>query len=162
MIYRAKIRCKKRIQRVKMKQHMIKNRLWVRLAGLKMWNDFFLSVYLFVTDSQSVSGRGAEREGDTECEAGSRLWAVSTEPDAGLELTNQELMAWAKVRHLTDWAPQVLLDMKWLLTYWREGELSLSNTDLQYHWHWWQRVTRFSLLTPTPPQKEVFVYDNNT
>ena len=34
----------------------------------------------------------AEREGDTESEAGSRLGAVSTEPDAGLELSNCEIM----------------------------------------------------------------------
>ena len=34
---------------------------------------------------------GAEREGDTESEAGSRLPAVSTEPDAGLELTDREI-----------------------------------------------------------------------
>ena len=31
--------------------------------------------------------REAEREGDTESEAGSRLRAVSTEPDVGLEPT---------------------------------------------------------------------------
>ena len=31
-----------------------------------------------------MSGVGAEREGDTESEAGSRLRAVSTEPNAGL------------------------------------------------------------------------------
>ena len=36
---------------------------------------------------------GAEREGDTESEGGSRLRAVSTEPDAGLELVNQEIMS---------------------------------------------------------------------
>ena len=41
---------------------------------------------------QSVSGGGAEREGDTESEAGSRLRAVSTEPNAGLELTDHEIM----------------------------------------------------------------------
>ena len=35
---------------------------------------------------------GAEREGDTESEAGSRLRAVSPEPDAGLELTDCEIM----------------------------------------------------------------------
>ena len=35
---------------------------------------------------------GAEREGDTESEAGSRLGAVSTEPDAGLEPINLEIM----------------------------------------------------------------------
>ena len=40
---------------------------------------------------QSVSRRGAEREGDTESEAGSRLRAVSTEPNAGLKPTNCEI-----------------------------------------------------------------------
>ena len=34
----------------------------------------------------------AERGGDTESEAGSRLQAVSTEPDAALELTGGEIM----------------------------------------------------------------------
>ena len=38
-----------------------------------------------------MSRRGAESEGDTESEAGSRFRAVSTEPDAGLELTNREI-----------------------------------------------------------------------
>ena len=33
-----------------------------------------------------MSREEAEREGDTESEAGSRLLAVSTEPDVGLEL----------------------------------------------------------------------------
>ena len=37
-------------------------------------------------------GGGAEREGNTEPEAGSRLQAVSTEPDAGLEPTDHEIM----------------------------------------------------------------------
>ena len=35
---------------------------------------------------------GAERDGNTESEAGSRLRAVSTEPDTGLELVNREIM----------------------------------------------------------------------
>ena len=39
-----------------------------------------------------MSRGGAEREGDTESEVGSRLRAVSTEPDAGLELTDHEIM----------------------------------------------------------------------
>ena len=43
-------------------------------------------------ERQSMSRGGAEREGDTESEAGSRLRAVSTEPDAGLELTDCEIM----------------------------------------------------------------------
>ena len=45
-----------------------------------------------------MSGRGAERERqterdrETESEAGSRLLAVSTEPDTGLELMSHEIM----------------------------------------------------------------------
>ena len=39
-----------------------------------------------------MSGGGAEREGDTESEAGSRLRALRTEPDVGLELTDLEIM----------------------------------------------------------------------
>ena len=39
-----------------------------------------------------MSGGGAEREGDTESEAGSSPRAVSTEPDSGLELTDREIM----------------------------------------------------------------------
>ena len=41
---------------------------------------------------QSTSREGAERGEDTESEAGSRLRAVSPEPDAGPELTNCEIM----------------------------------------------------------------------
>ena len=39
-----------------------------------------------------MSRGGAESNGDTESEAGSRLWAVSTEPDMGLKPTNCEIM----------------------------------------------------------------------
>ena len=40
-----------------------------------------------------MSGRGADREGDTESKAGSRLRAVSTEPDTGLKLMDREIMS---------------------------------------------------------------------
>ena len=39
-----------------------------------------------------TSGEGAERQADTESEAGSRLRAVSTEPYVGLKPTNCEIM----------------------------------------------------------------------
>ena len=39
-----------------------------------------------------MNGGGSEREGDTESEAGSRLRAVSTEPDVGQKLMNGEIM----------------------------------------------------------------------
>ena len=49
-----------------------------------------------------MSRGGAERQGDTESETGSRLQAVSTEPDAGLEPMNREIMTRAEVGHSTD------------------------------------------------------------
>ena len=39
-----------------------------------------------------MSREGAEREGNTESEAGSRLRAISPEPDMGLKPTNGEVM----------------------------------------------------------------------
>ena len=55
----------------------------------------FFNVYLFLRERererQSLSGGGAERERQ-ESEAGSRLRAVSTEPDTGIKLTNCKIM----------------------------------------------------------------------
>ena len=78
----------------------------------KIWDDkyelfsFLTFIYYWETETEHEHGRGRERGGDTESEVVSRLWAVSTEPDAGLELTTCEVMTWAKVRRLTDWATQ--------------------------------------------------------
>ena len=54
---------------------------------------------------------GAEREGDTESEAGSRFWAVSTVPDMGLEPMDCEIMTWAEVGCTTDGDTQEPLDL---------------------------------------------------
>ena len=62
-------------------------------------------IYFWDRERQSMTGEG-QREGGTESETGSRLWAVSTEPDAGLELTDREIVTWAEVGLLTDWATQ--------------------------------------------------------
>ena len=69
----------------------------------------FLLTFIYYWETQSVSRGRVERGGDTESEVGSRLQAVSTEPDAELELPNYKIMTWAEVRRLTDWATQVLL-----------------------------------------------------
>ena len=61
-------------------------------------------------EKQSMSGGGAEKEEVTESQAGSRLWVVNTEPNTELKPTNCEIMTWALVGRLTDWAtetPQV-------------------------------------------------------
>ena len=53
---------------------------------------FFQCLFLRDRERQSLSGRGAGKEGDTESKAGSRLRAAGTGPDAGLELTDREIM----------------------------------------------------------------------
>ena len=79
---------------------------------LFLWMSFFFFFFLLFTfeteRDRAWTGKG-QREGDTESETGSRLWAVSTEPDAGLELTDREIMTWAEVSGLTDWATQAPL-----------------------------------------------------
>ena len=51
-------------------------------------------MYLFLKERKRQSMRvgGAEREGDTEFEAGSRLYAVSTESNVRLEPMNCEII----------------------------------------------------------------------
>ena len=71
-----------------------------------------MCIYFWDRERQSMNGGGSEKEGDTESETGSKLWAVSTEPDAGLELTDHEIMTWAEVGRLTDWATQAPLKAK--------------------------------------------------
>ena len=54
---------------------------------------FFFPLCLFLRERQTHRGGGeGQREGDTESKAGSRLRAVNTEPDMGLEPTNCEIM----------------------------------------------------------------------
>ena len=48
-------------------------------------------MFIFERERESMSGEGAKREGETESEAVSRLWAVSAETDIGLELVNCEI-----------------------------------------------------------------------
>ena len=78
-----------------------------------------------------MNGGGAEREGDTESEAGFRLWAISPESDARLELTDREIVTWAEVGRLTDWATQApqqctdyLRDLSDLIYYYVSAALS--------------------------------------
>ena len=54
------------------------------------------------SERASLSGGRAEREGDTESEAGSRLRTDSTEPNAGLEPTDREITTRAEVGRSTD------------------------------------------------------------
>ena len=64
------------------------------LLFLIFFSTFF--IYFWDREKQSMNGGGAEREGDTESETGSRLRAISPEPDVGLELTDREIVTWLK------------------------------------------------------------------
>ena len=65
-----------------------------------------MSIHFWERERESASGGEEEKEGDAELKAGSRLWAASTESDAGLELMNGEIMTWAEVGRPTNWATQ--------------------------------------------------------
>ena len=82
---------------------------YVGAVKLEFYLILFFNVYFWDRERQSMNGGGSEREGDTESETGSRLRAVSTELNAGLELTNREIVTWAEVGRLTDWATQAPL-----------------------------------------------------
>ena len=80
---------------------------------------FFLifNLYLVLKDRTWAGEGQRERETHThththkhtESKAGFRLWAISTEPDAGL--TNCKIVTWAKVGRSTDWATQAPLSL---------------------------------------------------
>ena len=53
-------------------------------------------IYFGDRETEHEWGRDRGREGDTESEGGSRLRAVSPEPDAGLELPDREIVTWLK------------------------------------------------------------------
>ena len=60
--------------------------------------------------ARARAGKLAQREGegDAKSQAGSRLRAISTQPNVALDLNklNWEIMTWAQVPHLTVWATQ--------------------------------------------------------
>ena len=63
-------------------------------------------IYFWETETECKWRKGRERGRHR---IWSRLQAVSTQPDAGFELTNREIMTWAAVGCLTDWATQAPL-----------------------------------------------------
>ena len=65
---------------------------------------FIFMLYLFLGGGERQRERGRHRIWDS-----LQALAVRAEPNAGLELTIREIMTWAKVRCLTDWATQAPL-----------------------------------------------------
>ena len=71
--------------------------------------NLFLSLFILREGEIAWAGEGQkERE---RYRSPSRPLAVHVEPDVGLELTSHEIMTWAEIRRLTDWATQVPQDV---------------------------------------------------
>ena len=65
--------------------------LWAKTHEPRLFPVFF-NFLMLIFEREWMSWGGVEREGDTESEAGSRLQAVSTEPNTGLEPTNRKII----------------------------------------------------------------------
>ena len=80
--------------------------LVVLLLGCRVIQSLIFLIFIYFCERdrerQSTSRGGAERGGDTESEAGSRLRAINREPDAGLELMNCEIVTRAEVGRSID------------------------------------------------------------
>ena len=66
-------------------------------------------IYFWERERENKQGRGTERGRKTIPKG---LCADSKQHDAGLELINHEIITWAKVGCLTEWATQVPLTTK--------------------------------------------------
>ena len=63
-------------------------------------------MFISETERDRAWAREGQRERETESKAGSRLWAVSAQPNAQPKFMNREIMTWAEVGHWTNWATQ--------------------------------------------------------
>ena len=71
---------------------------WYQELGMKWLSVTLFKVYVFIFERGRASGGGAGKEGER---IPSRLRAASADPDVGLELTDCEIMTWAKSQTLS-------------------------------------------------------------
>ena len=91
------------------------------LSQSRLFN-FFCNVYFFLRGRDRVQAGEGQRERGRH-KIWSRLWAVSTDPNAGLEPTSREITTWATVGCLTNWATQAPLNRH--LFKWPQADLHL-------------------------------------
>ena len=103
---------------------LLEHSLWFLILNLTFLKKFFSLMFIFERETHRTGAGKEQREGDTEFQVGSRLWAVSTEPDVGLELTNCEIMTWAEVGRSTDWATQLLPEFNILQAFKSSGNFT--------------------------------------
>ena len=119
----------------------------LRLSGLnyktfcdnqQRFNSFFFLMFIYFWERDRVwVGEGRERETQNPKQVpGSALSAQS--PDMGLELTNLEIMTWARVGCSTNWATQAPLSMHIFMcmcldSTWKQPLKSLRENDYESH-----------------------------
>ena len=87
---------------------------------------------MFIFERESMSG-GGQKEGDTESEVGSTLWAVSTEPDVELEIRDQDLSRRQKLNQLSHpSAPGVLILMDIGVLFFHKGVIPYISLAAMY------------------------------
>ena len=86
--------------------HTIFSFLWLKSLSIMPSISFFFFMFIYFWEREHESGRGRERGRQRIL---SRLHAVSSQTQAGLEPMNPEIKTWAEAGSSTDWATQVPL-----------------------------------------------------
>ena len=84
---------------------------WHEVTTILLGFFFFLSLFILRERTQWGRCRGRERERQW---IPGRLHTPRAEPDAGLKLTDSEIMTWTEVRRLTDWVTQAPCNLSFL------------------------------------------------
>ena len=93
-------------------------------------------IFLMFILKESMSRGGAEREGRERIPR--RLCGVSTEPNVGLDLTNHEIMNWAKIKESDTWGTWMAQSVKhrlqlrsWFHGSWVQARIRLCAVSLE-------------------------------
>ena len=91
--------------------------LLIKNPNLKnLFFKIFLHVYLFLRERRTVRVAEGQREKETQNPKQAPGFKLSAQsPTRGLELTKREIMTWAEVGRLTNWATQVPPNLKSLI-----------------------------------------------
>ena len=123
------------------------------LFSFLIFKNFFFLIFIYFWERDRAWAGEKQRERETrnpKQAPGSRLQAVSAEPDAGLEPTNCKSMTWAEVRRLTDWAIHAPFKI-----------LFLSNLYTQHGaWTHNPKIKSWMLFQPNQPGAPAFVVFN--
>ena len=117
------------------------------MVSLSILFFFLMFIYLFFRERKSMCMNRGRAEGGTRRNP-SRLCTVSTEPDAGLELTTCEIMIWAEIKgQKINWLshPGALVSLSILSAFYVRVLTTIDNHCLYPLFHW--RLQKGNILT---------------